>query len=107
MKRYFNVSAPRGLMLRLKELVRQHPELGYTTASAAAIEGIRRILLELEERVAVGKSVEGVASIPLKIREQFAHEMILLAQRYLQREKEALEKEKRPRRKASGESRHA
>jgi len=93
-KPYFNVSAPRPLMLRFEELVNEHPELGYTSASAAAIEGIRRFLLDLEEKLekkaAIGKAVEKIGDVPLRIREQFAHEMILLAQRYLDKEKQVL-----------------
>lgn len=90
---YFNVSAPRPLMLRFEALIREHPELGYSSPSAAAVEGIRRFLLELEEKAAIARAVEGVGDMPLRLREQFAHEMILLAQRYLQKEKTALEEE--------------
>jgi hypothetical protein len=51
-KAYFSVSAPRELMQHLEDLIGQNPELGYRTASSAAVEGIRQIVDQLEARVA-------------------------------------------------------
>ncbi len=88
-KAYFNVSAPRALMKRIEELVNQYPELGYTSPSAAAVEGIRRFVVELQEKLAIGEEVRRVDEVPLRMRQQFAHEVILLVQRYLKSEAEA------------------
>lgn len=88
-KAYFNVSAPRALMKRIEELVNQYPELGYTSPSAAAVEGIRRFVVELEEKVAIRDKVKGIDEGPLRMRQQVAHEVILLVQRYLKSEAEA------------------
>lgn len=89
--RYFKASIPAELAERLQVLIGQHPELGYRSPTQAVNEAVRRFLLDLEERVAVDKAVREAGSVPRRVRERFAHEMVLLAQRYLAKEREAAE----------------
>jgi Arc/MetJ-type ribon-helix-helix transcriptional regulator len=49
-KRYLNYSLPIELSERVKKLIEEHRDLGYTSVSEFAKDAIRRLLIEYETK---------------------------------------------------------
>jgi len=50
-KGYFNPALPEGLKTRIKKLIEDHPELGYTSVSGFVSDATRRRLEEIDKMV--------------------------------------------------------